>query len=294
MSTIAILGSSGNVGAAIIKYLAANAPTATIVAGVRDPASAKAKELLSHGSNVKLVASDLGTPASLAAATTGADVIFVNVPGAENRTELALNGIEAAKAAKPKHLVVLSVHTAELQGTVFGRQFAPIEAATKASGIPYTLLRLPVFIDNNWGQQATIKSQGKLYGPANPQALFNPIAVSDIGIAFGTVLANPAAHVNKTYIINSAATSNAATAAAFSKATGKQVDYVQVPYAAAKQSFIGAGWPEWQVIGLLELFGLFDADSRVTHNDSTDFKTITGKDAITTEQWIAQVGAAFA
>jgi uncharacterized protein YbjT (DUF2867 family) len=151
-----------------------------------------------------------------------------------------------------------------------------------------------VFIDNNWGQQATIKGQGKIYGPANPNAPFSPIAVSDIGIAFGTVLTNPSAHVNKTYIINAAATTNAATAAAFSKATGKQVDYVQVPYEAAKQSFIGAGWPEWQVIGLLDLFNLFDADSRVTHNDSTDFKAITGKDPVSTEQWIAQVGAAFA
>jgi uncharacterized protein YbjT (DUF2867 family) len=193
-----------------------------------------------------------------------------------------------------KHLVVLSVATAELSDTVFGKQFGPIEAATKEAGIPYTLVRLPVFIDNNWGQQATIKSQGKLYGPANPDAVFTPVAVSDIGDAFASILANPGPHAGKTYTLTSSPVSHAQIAAAFGKVTGKQVDYVQVPYDAAKQSFVGAGWPEWQADGLLELFKLFDAGSAATNNPTGDVKALTGKDPISTEQWVAQVGAAFA
>jgi hypothetical protein len=29
-------------------------------------------------------------------------------------------------------------------------QFNPIEKATKASGLPWTIIRLPIFIDNTW------------------------------------------------------------------------------------------------------------------------------------------------
>ncbi len=67
----------------------------------------------------------------------------------QNRTELALNGIQAAKDAGVGFLAVVSVSTSGAD-TVFGRQFGPIEEATKASGLPYVLFRLPFFTDNLW------------------------------------------------------------------------------------------------------------------------------------------------
>lgn len=292
--TIVILGSAGSVGSATIKALAALSKTAKIVAGTRDPASDKAKELLALGPNVSVVAADLGNPASLPAAVAGADAVFVNAPGAENRADLAINGINAAKDAAVKHIVVLSVTTADLRGTVFGRQFTAIEQAAKATGIPYTILRFAFFIDNNFAHAQSIKGQGQIYGPTNPNAIYNPVAVSDVAESTANVLLNPAAHAGKTYTVNSAkATTPADIAAAFTAAVGKTVTYVQVPYAAAKASFVGAGWPEWQVDGILELFNLYDADSSVTHNASQDFKTITGKEPLTVEQWVANVAGAF-
>ena len=47
-----------------------------------------------------------------------------------------------------------------------------------------------------------------------------------------------------------------ATVAAYGKVLGKPVGYTQVPPEAAKQSMMGAGWPEWQVDGVLELLAL--------------------------------------
>lgn len=48
------------------------------------------------------------------------------------------------------YVLVLSVSTAGDETTVFGRQFTEIEASVKAAGIPFTLIRLPLFTDNNW------------------------------------------------------------------------------------------------------------------------------------------------
>ena len=45
------------------------------------------------------MAADLNNPASLVSALpAGLDAVFVNTPGDINRTKLAINGIDAAKA----------------------------------------------------------------------------------------------------------------------------------------------------------------------------------------------------
>ncbi len=59
-------------------------------------------------------------------------------------------GVAAAKAAGVPYLLVLSVSTADDVSTVFGRQFHTVEDAVKASGIPFTVLRVPLFTDNYW------------------------------------------------------------------------------------------------------------------------------------------------
>ncbi len=66
----------------------------------------------------------------------------------QNRAELAVATIDAAKAAGVGHLTVQSVSTAGIISTVFGRQFHTIERATIASGLSYTIVRLPFFTDN--------------------------------------------------------------------------------------------------------------------------------------------------
>lgn len=67
----------------------------------------------------------------------------------QNRAALVANAVEAAKAASVPYLLVVSVSTAG-DATVFGSQFEAIETNVKASGIPFTFLRLPLFTDNLW------------------------------------------------------------------------------------------------------------------------------------------------
>jgi hypothetical protein len=62
------------------------------------------------------------------------------------------------------------------------------------TGIPYTLLRLPSFIDNTWGSAGSIKAQGQFYGPVNPDQLVSQVVAADIGEAVAAVLAHPTKH----------------------------------------------------------------------------------------------------
>lgn len=96
------------------------------------------------------------------------------------------------------------------------------------------------------GQAATIKA-GQIFGPADPTKPYSTVAIKDIADAAAAILANPAPHAGKTYSLASPAYTQTQLAAAFTASLGKPVAYIQVPYEAAKGSFISAGFQEWQV-----------------------------------------------
>ena len=65
----------------------------------------------------------------------------------------------------------------------------------------------------------------------------------------------------------------------------------QVPWEAAEASFLEKGWPAWQVVGLLEL--LKQVDSGAYGYADEDFKTVTGKDPTSVQQWVEAVKLGF-
>jgi len=188
-------------------------------------------------------------------------------------------------------VLVVSVLTTGTD-SIFGRQFAPLEEHVKQSGMPYGLLRLPFFLDNAFGNLEAIKG-GKYYAPAKPDVHFTPISVSDVGTAAAVILANPADHHNAVYKITTNSMTHKDIAAAFTKVLGREVEYVQVPYEAAKKSFLDLGMPEWQVDGVLELLHYFDAESKLTNDPTGDFKSITGQDPQDAEAFVTSVKGAF-
>ncbi|CAM9249069.1 unnamed protein product [Phaeothamnion confervicola] len=219
-----------------------------------------------------------------ALAAEKAEVVVIVTPGSQDRAELDVKSLEACKKAGVKHVVVVSVVTAGVVGTVFGDQFTTVEKAAKECGMAWTLVRLPVFIDNYWGFAESIKGQASIYCPVDPAMPFSAIAVQDIGTALAKIALSPKSHAGKTYNLVTVPHTYAEVTAAIAKATGKEITYVRVPYQAAKEAFLGMGWPEWQTDGLLELFKMMDEGGKMVFPGG-DFKKITGKDSITVEAW---------
>ena len=83
------------------------APTARIIAGVRDPTTSQAQELQSYGRNVLLIRASLGEPESLPGIVANADALFINVPGAADRTMLTINAIDAAKRGQVRNTMLI-------------------------------------------------------------------------------------------------------------------------------------------------------------------------------------------
>ena len=287
-----VIGATGNVGSATLQALSAKyADKVEIKAGVRNPGKADKIKTIA---GVSIVQAEMGAKDKLVGTFAGVNALYIVTPGAENRTELTIATAEAAKEAGVKHVVVVSVLTADLTDTVFGKQLKTVEEKISKLGVPFTFLRLPLFVDNYWGFKDPIVGKSSIFSPVDPTKPFTPVVVEDAGKVAAAILANPAKHANKTYKIISDRHSFSDVAAAFSEALGKQITYVQVPYDAAKQSFLQAGYPEWQVDGILELYKLIDSGSPVTNEaDTGDYTQITGEQPTNLKAWVAKVAGAF-
>lgn len=287
---VIVVGASGYVGKATLAALTArHSNQVQVFAGVRNPEKFDAME------KVTTVAADMGDKAALTQTLKGFDSVYLVVPGHENRTQLAINGLQAAKQAGVNFVLVLSVATAGTD-SIFGQQFAPIEVTAKTIGINYAIVRLPLFIDNNWAHVGSIKGHDAptFYDPRDPTKRHTPVAVSDVGKASADILANPAKHHGKTYTLVAPAFSLNDVAAAFSKALGKKVTHTQVGYKDAKDAFMGMGFPEWQVDGIMEVYHYIDNDSPLTNVKHVgDIEAITGEKPLSMEAWVAQNAAGF-
>ena len=288
-----VIGASGNVGAATVAALSSKyADKVEIRAGVRNPESA---DKLKGLSGVTLVAAEMGGDRDkLVSTLKGVDALFIVTPGTKARAELSIATAEAARDAGVKFLLVVSVLTADLTDTIFGAQFTKLESTISGLGVTYAFLRLPLFTDNYWGFKDTIKSQSAFYNAIDPSKPFTPVLVADAGNAAAAILTNPTGHANRTYNLVSDRHTLSEVAAIFSEALGRQVQYVQVPFEAAKQALLQMGFPEWQADGVLEVDKLINGGSPVTNQgDLGQYTAITGEKPTDIRTWIGAVKGAF-
>ena len=286
-----VIGASGNVGSATIQALSTKyADKLEIRAGVRNPDKADKIKL----PGVTIVQAEMGAKDKLKETLKGVDALFIVTPGAENRAPLSIATAEAAKEAGVKFILAVSVPIASLTDTIIGRQFSELEGKISSLGVPYTFIRLPHFIDNNWGFKDTIQSQSAFYSPINGDKSFTAVVVEDAGNAAATILSDYTKHTNKTYTVVSDRYTDNELAKAFSEVLGKEIKYIQVSYDATKQAFLGNGYPEWEVDSLLEIFKLIDNDApEINQSDLSVYKTLTGEEPTSVKAWIAKYDGAF-
>jgi uncharacterized protein YbjT (DUF2867 family) len=282
-----VIGASGYVGVATVNSLAAFSKDFVIKAGVRDVSSAKNSSLV--GSGVKLVQADMSKPKTLVPALSGVKVAFVVVPGHADRTALGIAGIKACKDAGVQHVVVLSVCSVVKPGTIFADQFLPIEEYTKSCGLPYTIVRLPMFMENVLGQMQSIATTQAFYTPLDSHLEQNCASVGDIGEAVAKIMAKSESYAGKTLSLTGTPVNESQFAAAFSEVLEKPVQHVPVPYAASKQSMMDMGMPEWQVDGVIELYKMVAAAEPCLTSSVSDLPAILRRDLATPQSLAAYV-----
>ena len=285
-----VIGATGSIGAATVTALSSKyADKVDIRAGVRSPEKA---DKIRNLPGVQVVQATMGDE-KLSETLQGVDTLYVVTPPTINRAELAIGTAEQAKKAGVKHIGVVSIAIDDKDKITFQRQFAEIEKEVSKTGLSYTFIRLPAFIDNYWALKDMIAG-GTIYSSVDPQKPFIAVAAEDAGKASAEVLVNPTKYANKTLTIVSDRHSYNDVVTVFGDVLKKEIKYVQVPYEATKQALIGNGLPEWQVDAMLELYKLIDAgDPAIMNADFGLYKQITGEDPTDLKTWVTKNAGGF-
>lgn len=248
-SPILVTGSSGTVGRALVRQLlAAGHPVRALV---RNEASA---QHLPPG--VELAFGDYTDSASLDKAMSGAGAVYALTPVAENATVWMIDLIEAARRAGVERLVKHSGLGARVDSASrLTRSHGESDEHLRRSGLHYTILQPNSYMQNMLWSAASIKEQGCFYQPLG-DAKQAVIDVEDIAAVAVKALTEPG-HDQQTYRLTGPESLDLAQQAALiGAATGRTVQYVAVPPAAAEQAMLEAGMPPWNVRTLIEFFGV--------------------------------------
>jgi uncharacterized protein YbjT (DUF2867 family) len=245
---ILVSGATGNAGSQVVRALSERG--VSVRAFVRDPD--KARSLLGDG--VELAVGDFADPASLRAALEGVQAMLLSCADDPRRVEWETNAIEAASAAGVRRIVRLSTIGAQPGAPVaFWDWHGRVEEQLRSSGVSFVILQSSFYMSNLLAAAEQIASEGRLYAPAG-QARIAMIDPRDVGAVAAAVLTG-AGDDKQTYVLTGPqAIGYAEVAAALSAATGRDVEFVDVPDEGAKQGLLAAGMPEFVAEQLLAVF----------------------------------------
>lgn len=278
---IVVTGATGTIGRRVVQGLgAAKAP---VVALVRDAAKAQALE----AEGAKLAVGTFEDQASLARAFEGADTVVSITAANANAIEQTLASIETAKKAGVRKIVRISALKAAVDGpTDNTRQHGRTEAALRASGMTYVILRPHLFMQNLLGSLGSIQGEGKLYFGVG-EGKMGMVDTRDASDA-AVVAATSSAFDGGTFELTGPASIDYhQVAAAIGKGLGKPVTYVPIPPQAVADMVRKYGADEWTA-GILndycaaysKGFGDFTTD---------DVKRITGHAPRSIDDFVREV-----
>jgi NAD(P)H dehydrogenase (quinone) len=233
---IAVTGATGYVGGRTAAYVAERGAPLRLI--VRDPSRAP-----DVAAEVRQ-ASSYGAAEEMRAALDGVDTLFL-VPAeeSEDRVDQHRTAIDAAVAAGVGHLVYLSFVAASPDTTfTLGRHHWATEQHVRATGVPFTFLRMNLYLDF----LPRMVIDDVIAGPAG-EGRAAWVARDDVAAAAAVVLTTDG-HEGQAYdVIGREALSMTEAAAILSERLGRTIAYKDETLEQAWQSRSGYGAPEWQV-----------------------------------------------
>jgi len=260
--TVLVTGATGNVGSAVVAELHRRGEA--VRAFVRRPSR-------TFPDDVELAIGDFEDLASIRAALDGVNRVFLSSADGPRKAEHEAAVIDAAADVE---LVVKA-------STVGARSGSPLPAwdwngrsedRLRASGIPAVVLRSGFYMTNLLAAAEPVRAQAMLPAPAGGGriAMIDP---ADVGAVAAAVLSGDG-HAGRTYeLTGPEAITYEDVAAALSRAIGAQVEHVDVPPAAFRQSLDAAGMPGWLVDQLEGAFAAIRAGELAATTDAAQILT---------------------
>jgi uncharacterized protein YbjT (DUF2867 family) len=290
--TILVTGATGTVGSEVVKQLAEISSSSgyNVRAAVHSKnKSDQLKQFENQG--VEIFDLDYTKPETVGDALNNVDKIFLQTLPTPNVAEISYNIMDEAKKNGVKYVVKLSAMGAnsEPRSTIL-RLHGEEEKIIENSGIPYTFLRPPAFMQNFVTQFGhTIKTQNAFYVPAG-DAKMSFIDSRDIAALTTEILTknNPESsrqyYENKAYDITGPdALSYVQAADILSSEAGKKISYVNITEEDARKGMKQIGMDDWSIDLMTELFRIIRAG--YGSETTTVVEDITGRKPIPFSQF---------
>ena len=281
---ILVTGASGNAGGAVLKeVLKTNRPVKAMYRSPED--GAKTPE------GVGAVIADFGDKPSLGRALEGVDAVYLVCSPVRELVELEGNMVDACQAAGVRHVVLNSALGAGDYRKSFPSWHRRVEDKLSTSGLDYTILRPNSFMQNILTYYASsIRTEGAFYA-AMGNARTSFIDVRDVAAVAARTLTSPG-HAGKTYELNGPeALTYREVAERITQASGRKVQYVDIPVAQQKQAMLDQRLPDWLATALLDLQAYYTGGKGGEVDDV--ISTILGRAPRTMDQLLADFADSF-
>jgi uncharacterized protein YbjT (DUF2867 family) len=283
--TVLVFGATGAQGGSTARALAADGWR--VRALLRDPASARAKELAARG--IELVRGDFRDRASIERALAGAYGVFSMQPSSgqpeqgvtdDDERSFGVTIADLALASGVRHFVYSSVG-ALTGGTGVGHFESKwqIEEHVRSIELPATIVRPGSFMEMLLQPHFGL-AQGRLVFFVRPDQRMQFIAVEDIGKLVARVFAAPERYVGKTVELAGDSLTGDQLAGAIGGAVGTPITYARFPPEVLAQSAL-----------LQKLVTMVEPMEEVGRaNIAALRQEVPG--LLTVEAWLAKTGAA--
>lgn len=250
---VLLTGATGTVGMLLAQRLSAlNIPFRAMV---RSKERAHALMALN---GAECVTGDFNDEPTVMSALHGIERAFLLTASSEQAEVEQHRFVDAAHRAGTPHIVKLSQWAADTNSPVrFLRYHAAVEQKIKQSGLPFTFLRPNLFMQGLLGFKETICQKGVFFAAIGDAAI-SAVDVRDIANVAAVTLTQPD-HDGKTYALTGPeALTHLQMAEKLSSALKQPVRFESVSPEAMRDALFAAGFPAWQVDGLIEDYAHYE------------------------------------
>ena len=216
----------------------------------------------------------------------GVKTVLVLLPNSESQLALEKQLVDSAKQAGVERIVKMSSIEATPDATSpIPKLHLESEEYIKQSGLAWTMIKPNFYMQNLLASAGTIKDQGKIFLPMG-DGKTGMIDTTDVGKVLAKVLSEDGHESMNHEITGPEILSFYEVAEIFSKALGKQVDYVDVPMDAYKETLGQFLTNQWHLDAVIDLFkGIAEGGIE----DKTDtFNELMGETPKSLSQFLAE------
>ena len=216
----------------------------------------------------------------------GVKTVLVLLPNSESQLALEKQLVDSAKQAGVERIVKMSSIEATPDATSpIPKLHLESEEYIKQSGLAWTMIKPNFYMQNLLASAGTIKDQGKIFLPMG-DGKTGMIDTTDVGTVIAKVLSEDGHESMNHEITGPEILSFYEVAEIFSQVLGKQVDYVDVPMDAYKETLGQFLTNQWHLDAVIDLFkGI--AEGGIEDKTNT-FNELTGETPKSLSQFLAE------